>query len=109
MGIEGMGGIITGRSQHTKFRFEKNKVAAFLDYIEYRGQTVASSPLSEPLPDPDDEPFLEVAFAGDIEHLVTGNHAHFLSDLCRGVKILSPSDFLKHYRKRQKSKKHTKR
>ncbi|OGP85616.1 MAG: putative toxin-antitoxin system toxin component, PIN family [Deltaproteobacteria bacterium RBG_16_58_17] len=90
-----------------KFRFEKDKVAALLEYIEYRGQTVASSPLSKPLPDPDDEPFLEVALSSGIEHLVTGNHAHFPPDLCRGIKILSPSDFLKHYRKGRKRKKHT--
>ena len=91
----------------SKFGFEKDKVAALLDYIEYRGQTVASSPLSEPLPDPDDEPFLEVALSSGIEHLVTGNHAHFPPDLCRGIKVLSPSDFLKHYRKGRKRKKHT--
>jgi putative PIN family toxin of toxin-antitoxin system len=91
----------------SKFRFEKDKVAALLDYIEYRGQTVASSPLSEPLPDPDDEPFLEVALSSGIEHLVTGNHAHFPPDLCGGIKVLSPSDFLRHYRKGRKSKKHT--
>jgi putative PIN family toxin of toxin-antitoxin system len=87
-----------------KFRFDKDKVAVLLGY---RGQKVASSPLSKPLPDPDDEPFLEVALSSDIEHLITGNHAHFPPDLCRGVKVLSPSDFLKHYRKGWKRKKHT--
>ena len=91
----------------SKLRFEKDKVAALIDYIEYRGQTVASSPLSKPLPDPDDEPFLEAALSGGIEYLVTGNHAHFPSDPCRGIKVLSPSDFLKHYRTKRKRKKHT--
>lgn len=90
--------------QCSKFHFEKDKVAALLDYIEVRGQTVASSPLSKPLPDPDDEPFLEVAFSGGIEHLVTGNQAHFPPDLCRGIKVLSPGEFFKFYRKEQKRK-----
>src|SRR6266704_2611317 len=46
-----------------KFRFDKDKVDALLDYIENRGRTVASSPLPQSLPDIDDEPFLEVAIA----------------------------------------------
>ena len=90
--------------QRSKFRFEKNKLTALLDYIEYRGQAVASSPLSGPLPDPDDEPFLEVALSSGIEHLVTGNHAHFPPELCRGIKVLSPSDFLNHYKRGRKRK-----
>ena len=88
-----------------KFRFEQDKVAALMDYIEYRGHIVASSPLSRSLPDPDDEPFLEIALSGDAEYLITGNHAHYPPNLCKGTRVLSPADFLKHYSKRQKSKK----
>jgi len=88
----------------SRFRFEKSKLIALLDYMEYRGQTVASSLLSDPLPDPDDEPFLEVALSSGIEYLVTGNYAHFPPNLCQGIKVLSPSDFLKHYRKKHKGK-----
>src|SRR3972149_7693740 len=47
-----------------KFRFAKEKVDALLDYIVYRGRTVAPSPLDTSLPDSEDEPFLEVALAG---------------------------------------------
>ena len=43
-----------------KFEFEEDAVAAFLDYVEYRGHVIASSPLPIGLPDPDDEPFLEM-------------------------------------------------
>ena len=88
-----------------KFRFEHDKVAALMDYIEYRGQIVASSHLSRSLPDPDDEPFLEIALSGDAEYLITGNHAHYPPDLCKGARVFSPTDFLKHYSKRQKPKK----
>ena len=88
-----------------KFRFEQDKVVALMDYIEYRGQIVASSPLSHSLPDPDDEPFLEIALTGGAEYLITGNHAHYPHDLCKGAGVLSPADFLKHYSKRQKPKK----
>ena len=82
-----------------KFKFDKDKVAALLDHIEHRGVTVASSPLPQPLPDIDDEPFLEVAIAARSICIVTGNQAHFPTELCQGVIVLSPSDFLVFYKK----------
>ena len=82
-----------------KFRFETDKLVALLDYIEHSGHTVASSPLLQSLPDPDDEPFLEIALSGGAKYLVTGNHAHFPPELCKGVKVLSPAEFLKCYKK----------
>ena len=51
-----------------KFSFDKDRVAALLDYIEHNGKRTASSPLARALPDRDDEPFLEVTSAG-------GSHA----------------------------------
>jgi predicted nucleic acid-binding protein len=46
------------------------------------------------LPDPEDEPFLEVAIAGRVEAIVTGNKRHFPRKQYEGVKILSPVEFL---------------
>ncbi len=86
-----------------KFKFEKEKISALLDHIEHRGLTVASSPLSRSLPDRDDEPFLEVAIAAQVECLVTGNQAHFPPALCHGVKIFSPGEFFKFYKKERKT------
>jgi putative PIN family toxin of toxin-antitoxin system len=83
-----------------RFKFEKHKVDALLDFIEYRGTTVASSPLYQSLPDPDDEPFLEVALAAQAACLVTGNKVHFPADLCQGLSVFSPSEFLAFYKKR---------
>jgi putative PIN family toxin of toxin-antitoxin system len=81
-----------------KFKFEKDKVAAFLDHIEHRGYVVASSPLSRSLPDINDEPFLEVAIAAQAICIVTGNQIHFPSELCPGVKVFAPADFLAFYK-----------
>lgn len=77
-----------------KFGFRPDKVSALLDYIKHQGQIVASSPLSGLLPDPDDQPFLEVAVAGQAACLVTGNRAHFPARKCQGIKVVSPRDFL---------------
>jgi len=81
-----------------KFQFEKDKVAAFLDHIEHRGFMTASSPLSRSLPDIDDDPFLEVAIAAQASCIVTGNQIHFPSELCQGIKVFAPADFLAFYR-----------
>lgn len=86
----------------SKFRFQIEKVVALLDHIGRRGHIVASPPLSQRLPDPDDLPFLEVAIAGEAVCLVTGNHAHFPPGLCQGVKVVSPGDFLTFYRKQRR-------
>lgn len=81
-----------------KFRFDQDKVGALLDYIEFCGRMTASSPLSQSLPDLDDEPFLEVAIASKATCIVTGNHVHFPPDLCLGVAVYSPSVFLTFYK-----------
>lgn len=87
-----------------KFRFQADKVSVLLEYIGQRGHVVAASPLSVLLPDPGDQPFLEVAFAGRAVCLVTGNHAHFPSRLCQGVRVFSPSEFLVYSRKHRNRK-----
>lgn len=82
-----------------KFKLEKDKIEALIDHILHRGLTVASSPLLRSLPDIGDEPFLEVAIAAKVVCIVTGNHVHFPPDLCMGVNVFSPSDFLTFYKK----------
>jgi len=81
-----------------KFRFDKNRVDALLDHIEYRGIAVASPSLRLPLPDLDDQPFLEVAFEAKASCIITGNHIHFPTELCLGVTVYSPSEFLIFYK-----------
>lgn len=88
-----------------KFKFAKEKVDALLDYIVYRGQAIAPSPLNNSLPDSKDEPFLEVALAGKAVCLVTGNQDHFPIELCRGIKVFSPKKFLTFYKEQKKRKK----
>jgi putative PIN family toxin of toxin-antitoxin system len=76
------------------FGFDPDAVAALLDYVEFRGEVVAAEPLPRHLPDPDGEPFLEVAAASGAECLVTGNLAHFPAEARAGVTVLSPAQFM---------------
>jgi len=88
-----------------RFEFEEEKVAALLDYIMYRGWAVASSPLQHSLPDPDDEPFLEVALASKTVCFITGNLKHFPTNRCQDAKILSLNDFLFFFKNQEAGKK----
>ncbi len=87
-----------------KFRFQEEMIVALLDYFEHHSVAVSSVPLPCHLPDPDDEPFLEVALSGGEECLVTGNLTHFPPQSCQEVKVLSAAVFLRHYKKQQKRK-----
>ena len=88
-----------------KFGFEEDKIAAVLDYIVYCGRAVAPTPLIHSLPDPDDDPFLEVTLTGQAVCLVTGNQKHFPAERCKGVKVISPSDFLIFFKNQQAKQK----
>ena len=56
--------------------------------------------------DPDDEPFLEVAIEGKSEILVTGNKIHYPMKYRKGIKVLSPTEFIKFYQKIKDSAEH---
>jgi putative PIN family toxin of toxin-antitoxin system len=82
-----------------KFGFNRDSVEWLLDYFVQNGQAVAAVPLAKPLPDADDEAFLEVAFSGQADALVTGNLSHFPKRFCGKINVLSPADFLAFYQK----------
>jgi predicted nucleic acid-binding protein len=77
-----------------KFGFSPDLVGILLDFIVISGHTIASSPLPQPLLDPDDEPFLQVAAAAKAEYLVTGNLAYFPENLRGNVRVVSPAEFV---------------
>ena len=82
-----------------KFKFNKDHVSILLDFIKLYGQFVSSVPLKNRLPDSDDEPFLEVAIAGKVRSLITGNIVHYPPLYREGIKIFSPSEFVEYFRK----------
>ncbi len=86
-----------------KFKFNRDHNSILLDFHKQYGQFTSSSPLKNRLPDPDDEPFLEVAIAGMVKSLVTGNKKHYPSSIIKGINIFSPSEFIEFYRKQDKN------
>lgn len=81
-----------------KFSFNRESVDDFIDYIRHSGHLSSSEPVSCKLLDSDDEPFIEVAAASKAYYLITGNVKHYPSGSYKGVKIVTPSDFLKKYK-----------
>ncbi len=85
-----------------RFSFNKDQIDILLEFIKHYGQFVSSSPLRNHLPDTDDEPFLEVAIAGKVTSLITGNAAHYPAPFREGIDVFSPSEFIEFYRKQNK-------
>jgi uncharacterized protein len=83
-----------------KFGFEENDVDIVLEYIERECLRITAVVTDEQLPDKDDIPFLEVALSGKADALVTGNKRHFKGKSAKGLKIESPEEFLKLFRKK---------
>ncbi len=81
-----------------KFLIGEAEMDAILEQIEATGHLVATTPLPQNLPDPDDEPFLEVALSGEAEFLATGNTKHFPKDKCEGITVGTPAEFIEYYR-----------
>jgi putative PIN family toxin of toxin-antitoxin system len=80
--------------------FDGAHVAELLAAIDHLAHEVtAAPPCPEPLPDPDDEPFLGVAAAsGSV--LVTGNTRHYPARARRGVAVLTPRELVDRLRVR---------
>ena len=85
--------------QRPKFNFNYDNVTVTVDFIEQHGHFISALPLINHLPDPEDEPFLEVAAAGNAKAHVTGNKKHFPSPASGGINIFSPSEFLEFHEK----------
>lgn len=81
-----------------RFGFDPARVSALLDEIRAEGIGVVARPLAAGLPDPDDEPFLEVATAAGVQYLVTGNVKHYPTTARGAVEVLTPRAFIELYR-----------
>ncbi len=77
-----------------KFGFDGEAVADLMAFLEQVAVAVAPTPWGLALPDPTDAMFLEVAWAGRADYLVTGNLKHFPVRARRDVVVVNPSQFV---------------
>jgi len=82
--------------QRPKFSFDPFQVKVLSDYLRRSGQYVTGPALAgvADVPEPTDLPFAEVAVAGGVNALVTGNQSHFGFFVDSGVQVQTPTDFL---------------
>ena len=70
-------------------------VEQFLDELCFCAQLYQPSASWKPaLPDPDDEPFAQLAMESKIDYLVTHNVRHFPADRLPAVRVVDPKTFL---------------
>ncbi len=81
-----------------KLRFDADSTRVLLEQLKAEGVNVTGVPLPVGLPDPEDEPFLEIAVSGQVYSLITGNLKHFPLARRLGVLVLSPGEFLQSFR-----------
>jgi hypothetical protein len=60
------------------------KLEGFLEQVEQEGFLVSVRPFKFHLPDPDDEPFIEVALSGGLKHLSRVTDATFREKSTKG-------------------------
>ena len=77
-----------------RFGFAAEDVKALLDFFRSEGQLVAAPPLAVSLPDPDDLMFVEVAVAGKVDAIVTGNKKHFPAGSYSEIPVMTPAELL---------------
>ena len=75
------------------FCLPAGEVNIVLDAIRTRATWAEVGAGYKMLPDPDDVPFAECAHAAKVP-LVTGNLRHFPGAACRGVRVLTPAQFV---------------
>lgn len=80
-----------------KFDFKSSEREQLLGVIEEFGFPVEPIPWPVQLPDSDDEPFIAAAAAAEAP-LITVNLRHFPKRVRRNVEVMSPRDFIEHWR-----------
>ncbi len=83
-----------GVLRRPRFPFAEEDVSALLHQLEAGGELARPMPLPVRLPDPLDEPFLEVAADALADYLITGNVRHFPALAGQGVHVVSPREFI---------------
>jgi len=79
-----------------KFGFHPAHIDALLTMLEFQ-QSVSTKPWQfQPLPDPSDATFLEVALAASCP-LITGNTRHYPNAVRGSVTVLKPDEWLKSF------------
>lgn len=76
----------------TKFKIAPEKIANLLEFIVADGIEVLDAHFAGQIPDPDDQPFADVAFTGEADVLISGNTKDF--PVQRTIRVVTPRAWL---------------
>lgn len=86
--------------RRSEFGFSPADVVAFLDRWSQVAKPVTAAPIPGGLtgmPDPDDAVFLEVAYSGRADALITSNLRHYPERFRHGIAVVTPMVFVTTY------------
>jgi putative PIN family toxin of toxin-antitoxin system len=78
-----------------KFAFPETVIEELIDALIVLGRQILTIHTQSVLPDEKDRCFFECTLSISSKTLITGNKKHFPSHRCPGIKVFSPSEFLK--------------
>jgi predicted nucleic acid-binding protein len=73
-------------------RIDPEKAEALLDFIVAEGVEIPGAHFAGQVPDPDDQPFADVAYGGGADVLITGNVEDF--PVGRALRVVTPRGWL---------------
>ena len=77
-----------------EFAFSPSRILHLTDFLWRAGERIQPARLDLLMPDPDDTKFLEVAVGAEASALVTGNVRHYPPSQRRGVRVVTPREWL---------------
>jgi uncharacterized protein len=83
-----------------EFDFESAEVQRILERLKRNALAITAAPLPgglKGLPDLDDAAFLEVAFSGRAEAIITANIRHFPEHRRHGIAVVTPMGFVQQF------------
>lgn len=80
--------------QKTKFDFSSKKANRLISKIKRNSTLIKTRSKFDKIADEADNRFIECAYDGGADFLVTGNSKHFCFESFRGIKIIDPSEFI---------------
>lgn len=82
--------------RRSKFKFHPTNVDSLLAMLQFQQSVITKPWQFQPLPDPDDTMFLEVALAASCP-LITGNIRDYPNNMRGSVTVLKPDEWLKSF------------
>lgn len=77
-----------------KLQHAEKEGYVFLKQVQKSGTKIYPQCYKLKLPDPKDDMYLHAAIHVEADAIITGNTKHFPKKICRGIRVLTPREFI---------------